>query len=226
MERRMLVNYRVDKEALDSLVPEPFRAVEVDDGEGIGGVCLTRIRDARPERLPATFGVSSENSTHRIAVEWDEGGEKRRGVFVPCRHTSSRIAAAASGRLVPGEQKRAGFHVRERPEEYEVRVESDTEYVRVKARESDDMPESSVFESFEEASEFFRNETVGYTACERGVEGVELCFDDADWEMRPLEVLEARSSFFEKLDGSTYDSAFVVSDLSQQIRSPLPAPSP
>ncbi len=222
----MLVNYRADRETLDSLVPEPFRAVEVDEGEGIGGVCLMRINDARLGSLPTAFGVSSENATHRIAVEWEDDGTKRRGVFVPCRHTSSRLAAAASGRLVPGEQERAEFRVRERFDEYEVRVESDTEYFRVKARESDEMPESSVFDSFDEAEEFFRNETVGYAACGTGIEGVELCFDDSEWEMRPLEIVEARSSFFEKLDGSSYDSAFVVSDLDQQMRSPLASPSP
>lgn len=220
----MLVNYRADLDALDALVPEKFRPVEIDDGEGIGGVCLMRVKDARPEPLPRALGLTSENATHRIAVEWEQGGERQRGVFVPRRHTSSSFAAAASGRFVPGDQKRAAFDVRERIDEYEVCVECDTEYVSVKGHESEAIHDGSVFEDRDEASEFFKGERLGYAASGGEVRGAEFCFSEADWEMVPLEVREVRSSFFEKIKDSKFDSAFVMHDIDQRIRAPIPSP--
>ena len=48
-------------------------------------------------------GMTSENSAHRIAVEWDdEEGVVKEGVFVPRRDTDSRLVALAGGRIFPG----------------------------------------------------------------------------------------------------------------------------
>jgi hypothetical protein len=225
IERRLLVNYRADRDALARLVPDSFRVVEINEGEGIGGICLMRIRDARPDPLPSALGVTSENATHRIAVEWDEDGGTHRGVYTPCRQTSLSLAAVVSGSIVPGEQRRADFDVNERKDEYEVCVECDTEYVRIEAELSDQISGHSVFETVDDASEFFKGERVGYGPSGNEIEGLEFCFAESDWEMEPLEIREARSSFFEKLDGSSFDSAFVTHDMDHKLRAPLSAPT-
>ena len=90
IDRRILVNYRVKPDVLARLLPKPFR-LKLVNGMGMAGVCLIRLKHVRPKFLPAFLGISSENAAHRIAVEWDQNGETKQGVFVPRRDTSSRI---------------------------------------------------------------------------------------------------------------------------------------
>jgi hypothetical protein len=101
IERRILANYRVDPACLRRLLPAPLRP-QLIRGYGVAGICLIRLAAIRPRGLPAALGVSSENAAHRIAVEWDEAGQTRRGVYIPRRDTSSRFNVLAGGRLLPG----------------------------------------------------------------------------------------------------------------------------
>src|SRR6188474_132109 len=78
IDRRMLINYRVDPEVLWRLLPPPFQP-QLVQGHGIAGVCLIRFRNLAPEWWPAA-GLSSENAAHRIAVEWSDAGVAHSGV--------------------------------------------------------------------------------------------------------------------------------------------------
>ena len=110
IDRRILVNYRVDPKALGRVLPAPFRP-KLAGGMGVAGVCLIRLRQVRPRFAPAWLGVSSENAAHRIAVEWDHDGETRQGVYIPRRDTSSRFNSLVGGRLFPGVHYHATFNV-------------------------------------------------------------------------------------------------------------------
>ncbi len=68
IDRRILVNYRVDPPYLQRLLPGPFRPRCIH-GMGIAGICLIRLKQLRPRSLPTLLGLSSENAAHRIAVE-------------------------------------------------------------------------------------------------------------------------------------------------------------
>ncbi|HWI04728.1 MAG TPA: hypothetical protein VNT52_13035, partial [Acidimicrobiales bacterium] len=57
MERRILVNYRVDPAGLGELLPAPFRPLIVH-GYAVGGICLIRLGDVRPAGLPPALGVT------------------------------------------------------------------------------------------------------------------------------------------------------------------------
>ena len=59
IDRRILVNYRVDPSVLAGLLPEPFRPKLVN-GAGMAGVCLIRLKEVRPSFLPPFLGLSSE----------------------------------------------------------------------------------------------------------------------------------------------------------------------
>ena len=76
IERRVLVNYRVDADLLASRLPAPFRPKLVD-GMGMIGICLIRMSAVRPRFVPVWLGLRSENAAHRVAVEWDENGRSR-----------------------------------------------------------------------------------------------------------------------------------------------------
>lgn len=69
IDRRILLNWRIDPDALEPILPGPFRPRTVD-GVAIGGVCCIRLRDVRPEGLPSFLGFASENAAHRIGVEF------------------------------------------------------------------------------------------------------------------------------------------------------------
>ena len=117
IDRRILVNYHIDPRALAPLLPAPFRP-KVTQGAGLVGICLIRLKKVRPAFLPPWLGISSENAAHRAAVEWDDRGAVREGVYVRRRDTNSRLNALVGGRLFPGVHHHARFSVRESAESF------------------------------------------------------------------------------------------------------------
>ncbi len=219
MERRILVNYRVDPDVLAAVLPAPFRPALVH-GQGVAGICLLRLGDIRPTGWPAPLGLTSENAAHRIAVQWDTPDGPVTGVFVPRRDTSSRLAAAVGGRVFPGWQLVARFGVDEQDSRYRIRVESrdGTVRIQVAARVAEMVMPGSVFEDVEGASRFFRCAPVGYasTPTDGVFDGVAL--DTDGWALEPLQVEEASSSFFDDParfppGTATLDSAFLMGGL-------------
>jgi hypothetical protein len=71
VERRLLVNYRVDPDTAASLVP-PLMRPQLVGGWAVAGICLIRLGQVRPSWLPGWVGLRSESAAHRIAVEWDD----------------------------------------------------------------------------------------------------------------------------------------------------------
>lgn len=218
IDRRILLNYRVDPGALADVLPDPFRPHTVD-GYGIGGVCLIRLRDVRPRLLPAGLGVRSENAAHRIAVEWDGDDGPERGVYVPRRDTDSWLTAALGGRVFPGVHDRATFDVDERDGRYDVAVRADGETrVRVAGRPADDLPADSVFDDLATASSFFEAESLGYSPNGDEYEGLEL--HTFEWDVTPLAVEAAASSYFESFPEDTvaFDNALLMRDIDHEWR--------
>jgi hypothetical protein len=198
IDRRILVNYRVDPTVLASILPDPFRPKLVN-GAGMAGVCLIRLKHIRPRLLPSFVGISSENAAHRIAVEWDHQGEQRQGVFIPRRDTSSRLNTLVGGKLFPGVHHHANFQVHERDGHYRIALDSDDlqTHLLVEGQVSADLPKSSVFGSLQEASGFFERGALGYsvTAQPGEFDGLEL--RSFKWHVTPLAVENVESSFFE-----------------------------
>jgi hypothetical protein len=222
IERRMLINFRCDPGVLARKSPAPFRP-KLIDGWGMAGICLIRLRQIRPAFLPVSRGFTSENAAHRIAVEWDETGERRQGVFIPRRDTNSFVNRLAGGRLFPGVHHAADFRVWETDGRFKLQMRSaDGEaFVRGVARVTDALPADSVFKTLDEASEFFRAGSLGWSARPESDEcdGLELRCDS--WHMVPLAVERVESSFFSNVDwfprGSVeFDSAFLMRDIEHE----------
>jgi uncharacterized protein YqjF (DUF2071 family) len=220
MERRILVNYRVDPDTLAARLPAPFRPALVG-GYGVAGICLIRLGELRLAGMPSFLGLTSENAAHRIAVEWDTPDGPRWGVYIPRRDTSSRLAVVAGGRLFPGRQHPARFRVQEGAGRYQVEVASrdGTTHVVVAAHVAPTVMSGSVFGDTDLASGFFRGTPVAYTATANACtfQGVELRTDG--WSLRPLDVEVIGSSFFEDparfpAGSVTLDSAFLMAGFS------------
>jgi len=198
IDRRILVNYHVDPSVLAPLLPAPFRPKLVH-GVGMVGICLIRLTKLRPRFLPAWLGITSENAAHRTAVEWDENGTIREGVYIRRRDTDSRLNAFAGGRLFPGIHHHATFRTREANDDFEVALQSDdgVTSMSVRAKRTTQLPRASVFTSLEEASAFFQAGSLGYSTTSDATrfQGLELHCDR--WQVEPLDALEVKSSFFE-----------------------------
>ena len=190
------MNYRVDPEILARVIPSPFRP-QIVGGYAIAGICLIRLKRLRPRWLPGFMGIGSENAAHRIAVEWEDNGATRQGVYIPRRDSSSFWNTLAGGRLFPGVHHHSRFSVSETSDQFSIDVSnSDGTHVAVEAQIGRDLPDSSVFESLPQASDFFARGSVGYSCARRPAifEGLELC--TSDWNIIPLAVRRAESSFF------------------------------
>lgn len=197
LDRRMLINFRVVPEVLQRIVPEPFR-VKTIRGWGMAGICLIRLKGMRLQFAPEMFGVASENAAHRIAVEWNQNGALCEGVFVPRRDTSSKFNTLVGGRIFPGIHHFANFEVRENANEFHLHLHSEdgATQVRVEAQLAEQLPQTSIFKSLAEASQFFERGSLGYsvTAARNEYDGLEL--RSFRWNVEPLSVSRVESSFF------------------------------
>lgn len=197
IDRRILINYQVDKNILGNYLPEPFRP-KLINGKGIVGICLIRLKNIRPKGLPKAIGISSENGAHRIAVEWIENGEIKEGVYIPRRDTSSRLNSIAGGRIFTGLHHLAEFSVVENNGNYNVGFKSeDGTSLSIEANETENWNEKSVFEDLGSASRFFENGSVGYSPTKIGDKYHGLELKAFNWKVSSLNVTKVHSSFFE-----------------------------
>ena len=198
IRRRLLVNFRVPPEIIQRQLPRPF-VPKLHNGHAIAGICLIRLEEIRPKRFPRMLGLSSENAAHRIAVEWEQDGEQREGVFIPRRDTSSRLNTLVGGKLFPGVHHHATFTVREQDDSYRLALDSDDRqtHVLVEGSASAELPKNSIFESIHHASEFFSKGSLGYSVTARPgrFDGLEL--RSFNWKVVPLTINRVESSFFE-----------------------------
>lgn len=219
IDRRILINYQIDKSVLKNYLPKPFRPKLVK-GKGIAGICLIRLKEIRPKGLPKQLGISSENGAHRIAVEWEENGKLKEGVFIPRRDTSSKLNALAGGMIFPGIHHLAKFYVKENNQNYEVSFKSDDKtYLSISAKETTEWNKESIFEDIDTVSKFFENGSVGYSPDKKNFEGLELKTNQ--WNVSLLEVAEVQSSFFEEENnfpkGSVkFDNALLMKNIEHE----------
>lgn len=216
IDRRVLVNFRVDPDVLSRVCPSPFRP-QIVSGFGVAGICLIRLKHIRPKLLPSFLGISSENAAHRIAVEWDANGVTQTGVYIPRRDTSSFLNAFAGGRIFPGVHNRARFDVRETENEYHIAMDSidGSAHVAVDGRTTDELPDDSVFATVAKCSQFFEAGSLGYSPAKSTVQFDGLELRTINWHVQPLSVTNVQSSFFDDHeafpDGSvTFDNALLM----------------
>lgn len=197
IDRRVLLNYRIDPAALQAVLPPGFRP-KVFRGKGIGGVCMIRFRELRPRLIPGWLGLRSENAAHRIAVEWEQDDGIKEGVFIPRRDTNSRINQVFGGRVFPGIFHRGSFVGNEAANQIglTIRRPDGTDEARFRGRIRDSLPATSLFATVAEAASFFSLGATGYSATreEGHYHGMEL--RSLDWQVEPMDIEEAYTSFF------------------------------
>lgn len=222
IERRMLINFCIEPQYIEKILPQPFRT-KLYKGKAIAGICLIRLKDIKPKGLPDFIGVNSENAAHRIAVEWEENGVTKEGVYIPRRDTSLKLNALVGGRVFSGKHYLAKFNVIEENDDYHLDfTSSDDTQIEIDAKKSVEFNSNSIFETLDEVSKFFENGSVGYSPNRNNFEGLKLL--TYNWEVEPLEVSHVKSSFFEDETifpkGSVqFDNAILMTNIEHEWKS-------
>ena len=194
IDRRILINFRVDTEVIEKFLPSPFRP-RIVDGKALAGICLIRLKYIRPAFLNANFGLSSENAAHRFAVEWNEDGKSMQGVYIHRRDTNSLLNHWTGGRIFPGVHHMAQFDVEESNGHFKINIlSSDHTKISIEARESEEFSTSSVFSTLQAASDFYKNGSVGFSPNKNKFDGMEL--KTLQWQVKALSVERVQSDFF------------------------------
>ena len=221
IDRRVLVNYRIDPKYMFQCVPAPFRPKLVN-GFGLAGICLIRMNRIGPRILPFPIVGSSENGALRFAVEWDHAGETHAGVYIPARYTTSRFAAFAGARFFPGRHYMAQFQLHETDQSLQIQFQSRQLEMSIKASPASSFEGSKMFSSLEEASAFFRGGANGYSEAlqPNKFDGVELRI--ADWKVSPVHVENVSCSYFDDVQRfppgtAVFDNALLMRGLSNEF---------
>jgi hypothetical protein len=197
IDRRILVNFRIEPDRVADILPDPLRP-QLVRGFAIGGICLIRLRKIRPNGWPAVTGLRSDNAAHRVAVEWDDNGQVSTGVYIPRRDTSSTVNTLFGGRLFPGTHHRAAFTCDESDDRLAVSMRSrdGVGSISFEGRVARRWPTDSVFVTVDAASAFFRKGSMGFSP-KRDTSDLEaMHLETVDWRVTPLDVLNVASSFF------------------------------
>ncbi|MFI8292734.1 DUF2071 domain-containing protein [Streptomyces sp. NPDC085614] len=219
IERRLLVNYRVDPDVAATQLPAGLRP-QLVRGSAVAGICLLRLGSVRPVWAPAVTGLRSENAAHRFAVEWDGPDGVETGVYIPRRDTASRVNRWAGGRVFPGEHGHADFEVAETADTVRVAfaTRDGSTRVDVTAEITGTLDGSGLFADLDEASAFFRGGSKGYSATREGphLDGMQLQTDA--WRVEAGRVASASSSFFDDPErfppgSAVLDSVLVMRDV-------------
>jgi hypothetical protein len=218
VERRLLINYRLDPAVARTLLPSSLRP-QLVNGCAVAGICLLRLGAMRPTvfnraGLPPRVGWGAENAAHRIAVEWDDEYGTHRGVYVPRRHSASWLAVAAGGRIFPGVHEHARFEGSETESRIRIALTSRNTTVAADVAVTSTFA-SELFPTLADASAFFQAGSIGWSPSRDGLtlQGLQLATDS--WRVDAGEVLEVQSSFFAALPAGSaqLDSVLVMRDV-------------
>lgn len=215
---RLLVNYRVDPRIIAAMLPPPFKAQRIS-GFGIAGICLIRLAELRTAWLPSKLGLSVDSVAHRVAVEWREGDEMQRGVFIFRRDCPSRIIRLLGGRLFPGIHSGATLDITETVNHiaWSVKTADGNADVEVVGRTAD-WSEKSVFEDLAHATQFFADGACGFSPNRNGTGLDALQLSVPKFDLIPVHIEKLRSTFCDderRFPAGTIspDSAFIMRDV-------------
>jgi hypothetical protein len=213
IDRQILVTYRASEDAVNALLPRPFRA-RLFKNQAIAALSLVRLKPPKPRLMPSLITTQPEHIAHQIAVEWNSNGDTRAGWYILRRDTTAR-SVVLGGSIFPGKLFHGRFHVHEQDSRFRINCDSDDDqsHVRVDAFAADFLPKEAIFATLEEATTFLQPASTLYTsATPTGeLEGMEI--RPKDWPIRAMALWESTSTFLENLipkESLTLDCAMLL----------------
>lgn len=222
IDRRILINYRVDADVVKKLLPQHLDPIVIN-GFASAGICLLRLKNIGVKYSPSIFRITSENAAHRFLIKYKEGDKEVHGVYIPRRDTDSTLNVLLAGKLFSWPHYPANFQVQEANGKYSLKMQSedlDTSLL-VEAKLSDTFPSDSMFTSVDHASECFRDCPVGISPSSHAGRFKKIRLQTKTWSVKPLEVINLRSSFYENKslfpNGSIrFDNALLMEGIEHQ----------
>ena len=93
------LNYAVDPSALAAMLPKPLEP-ELHEGVAWVQLLVSRLRDMRPQGMPALFGVNFHQVSYRAAVQYRGAYGVRRGGYFLRSETDNAVMRAVGNALV------------------------------------------------------------------------------------------------------------------------------
>ena len=197
MARQVLLNVRIDPIVVHELLPTTFKPV-LRHRYAIGGISLIRFDHLSAEILPHWMESHSESVAFWF-VEWEFNGKKQTGAYIPRRESNSHMTRSLGDRPFTGIFRRSHFNSEESDLCIRTFVKSidDTHEIEFHGHFENKMPKNSVFSTLEEAKAFLQSICLGYSESEiPGVyHGLEL--RAKDWNLEPLSIRNASSTFLD-----------------------------
>ncbi|GAA4481016.1 DUF2071 domain-containing protein [Microbacterium panaciterrae] len=221
LRRRLLVSYRLDPDVARGLLPAPLRP-QLVNGQALAGFCVLGLDGIRPRWMSAEVGLRSENAAHRVAVEWDEDGAVRTGVYILERHSSAWHPVLFGGRLFPGVHRHARFTIGERDGRYAMTMDAGGEHLDADVEVGGPWT-SAFFDTVEEASEFYRSGRIGWSRAHDGVTLESVALAAEGWAVQAARIRSVHSSFFDALPpgAAQLDHVVVMRDLDITMEAPV-----
>ncbi|HYF68476.1 MAG TPA: DUF2071 domain-containing protein [Ohtaekwangia sp.] len=222
IDRRILINYRIDPEVVKLLLPSHLEPLVIN-GYASGGVCLLRLKNIGLKFAPSFLRITSENAAHRFLISFEKNGVVHRGVYIPRRDTDSMLNVVLAGKFFSWPHYRAVFAVGEGNGKYAVSMQSRDGYTRleVDARRTDHFPSNSMFDSLLHASCSFKDCALGVSPSTKRSEFKTIKLQTKTWNVTPLQVHDLKSSYFEDKslfphDTIQFDNALLMEGVSRE----------
>lgn len=223
--KRITVNYRVPLEQLEQLLPGPIAPEEIrNTGMGMLSMCACDFSVTRfgPVPLPK---VHTNEMLCRISVTIPKNGERLRAYYTLRSDTSSRLLGLCGGYFSHFRKATSSFARVDDGKTYELRCRADDPLCNAELTASldtvsDDLPETTVFDDAEEATDFVL-ELDG--SCGYNFQKGKLSFQDIDypdWDVSFCHEFSLDSALVdylvEEFDlDATFDCALYMSDVDQ-----------
>lgn len=206
IDRKVIVQYRVDPDVLALQLPEPYRP-RLIRGVGVAGVCVFRVRGFHHRLLPTILQNVSENIVYRVGVEWTEDQKLCAGVYTLRQETSSLLKSTLERRTSWGTRL---FHAHIRVDDHEgtyriAACSRDAQFrLLIQAQLQREFTAHSVFRSAEDAAEFLERQfeasvnpddsrpTVLGTRHATGLDEYNV-----GWHVEPLAIQQLVTEFFD-----------------------------
>lgn len=222
IDRRILVNYRINPEVVKSLLP-PHLDPLIINGYASGGICLLRLKNIGVKYSPSFLRITSENAAHRFLITFRRGTEIMKGVYIPRRDTDSQLNVLLAGKLFSWPHYPAKFEVEEGSGRYAVNMTSrDGETaLKVNAQLDNTFSASSMFDSLQHASSCFQSCPLGVSPSTHPKRFKTIHLKTKTWNVKPLKVQTLKSSFFEdksRFPGGTieFDHALLMEGIEHE----------
>lgn len=200
IDRRILINFRVKPDIVKGLLPTHLDPLIIN-GYSSAGICLLRLKDIGMKSSPSWFRITSENAAHRFLVKCPGNEHSQNGVYIPRRDTDSIVNVLLAGKIFSWPHYQARFQVSEGNGSYVVKMQSKdlSTSLHVRAQATNTFPSDSMFDSIEHASKCFHDCPVGISPSTVVNRFKTILLKTKTWAVKPLEILQLESAFFEDL---------------------------